>query len=70
MCLGGLCVLCIGDDVYVNGEKIDFLYCLVLDVFVSNIVLIVENFGDVLEDLLFFVMFVVLVNSGYWFFEG
>lgn len=70
MRLGGLRVLRIGDDVYVNGEKIDFSYRSVLDVFVSNIALIAENFGDALEDSLFFAMFAALVNSGYWFFEG
>lgn len=67
--LGGLRVLRIGDDVFVNGEKVDSPHRPVLDALASHLVLNAEKFGDALEDPSFLAMLAALVNSGYWFFE-
>ncbi len=65
--LGGLRVLKIGDDVFVNGEKVDSPHRPALNALAGNMVLESEHFGDALEDPSFLAMLAALVNSGYWF---
>ena len=67
--LGGLRVLRIGEDVFVNGEKLDSPHRPALDAIASHLVLTADTFGDALEDPSFLAMLSALVNSGYWFFE-
>ncbi|MNT57552.1 50S ribosomal protein L16 arginine hydroxylase [compost metagenome] len=67
--LGGLRVLRIGDDIFVNGEKLDSPHRPALEALASHMVLNAETFGDALEDPSFLAMLAALVNSGYWFFE-
>jgi len=67
--LGGLRVLRIGEDVFVNGEKVDTPHRPALNALAGDVVLTGENFGDALEDPSFLAMLAALVNSGYWFFE-
>jgi 50S ribosomal protein L16 3-hydroxylase len=67
--LGGLRVLRIEGEVYVNGEKIDSPHRPALEALASHIELNAEHFGDALEDPSFLAMLSALVNSGYWFFE-
>lgn len=64
--LGGLSVLCIGDEVYTNGEKIYSPHRHALEVLASYIVLTAENFDDALEEPSFLAILAALVNSGYW----
>lgn len=67
--LGGLRVLRIGDDVFVNGEKVYTPHRPALNALAGHMVLDDECFGDALEDPSFLAMLAALVNSGYWFFE-
>jgi Uncharacterized conserved protein len=67
--LGGLRVLKIGDDVFVNGEKVDSPHRPGLNALADHITLESGHFGDALEDPSFLAMLAALVNSGYWFFE-
>ena len=65
--LGGLRVLRIGEEVFVNGEKLDSPHRPALEAIASHMVLTAETFGDALEDPSFLAMLAALVNSGYWF---
>ena len=67
--LGGLRVLRIDGEVFVNGEKIDSPHRPALDALATHLSLRAEHFGDALEDPSFLAMLAALVNSGYWFFE-
>lgn len=62
-------MLRIGEDVFVNGEKLDSPHRPALDAIASHMVLTADIFGDALEDPSFLAMLSALVNSGYWFFE-
>lgn len=68
--LGGLRVLRIGNEVYVNGELIDSPHRPALSALTQHIELREEAFGDALEDPVFLAMLAALVNSGYWYFAG
>jgi 50S ribosomal protein L16 3-hydroxylase len=68
--LGGLRVLRIADDVYVNGELINSPHRPAVEALASHITLNAEVLGDALEDPSFLAMLAALVNSGYWYFEG
>ena len=67
--LGGLRVLRIAGEVFVNGERINSPHRPALDALANHIVLNDSAFGDALEDPSFLAMLAALVNSGYWFFE-
>ncbi len=67
--LGGLRVLRIAGEVFVNGERINSPHRPALDALANHIVLDESAFGDALEDPSFLAMLAALVNSGYWFFE-
>jgi len=67
--LGGLRVLRIGEEVYVNGEQLDSPHRPALEALASHTVLTANTFGEALEDPSFLAMLAALVNSGYWFFE-
>ena len=69
MRLGGLRVLRIAGEVFVNGERINSPHRPALDTLANHIVLNDSAFGDALEDPSFLAMLAALVNSGYWFFE-
>ncbi|ROW55990.1 50S ribosomal protein L16 arginine hydroxylase, partial [Cronobacter malonaticus] len=62
--LGGLRVLRIGEDVFVNGEKIDTPHRPALHQLANGVVLNDAMFGDALEDPSFLAMLAALVNSG------
>ena len=66
--LGGLRVIRIGDDFFVNGEKIDSPHQQALDAMAGSIMLESQHFGEALDDPSFLAMLAALVNSGYWFF--
>lgn len=68
--LGGLRVLRIGDEVFVNGERIDSPHRPALNALAEQITLTGDIFGDALEDPSFLAMLAALVNSGYWYFAG
>ena len=67
--LGGLRVLRIGEEVFVNGERLDSPHRPALEAIASHMVLSADTFGDALDDPSFLAMLAALVNSGYWFFE-
>ena len=69
MRLGGLRVLRIDGEVFVNGEKINSPHRPALDALATHLSLNAEHFGDALEDPSFLAMLAALVNCGYWFFE-
>ena len=69
MRLGGLRVLRIGEDVFVNGEKIDSPHRPALNALANHIVVDAAKLGDALEDPSFLAMLAALVNSGYWYFS-
>ncbi|CCJ92227.1 FIG002776: hypothetical protein [Cronobacter turicensis 564] len=66
--LGGLRVLRIGDEVFVNGEKIDSPHRPALHQLANEMVLNEAMLGEALEDPSFLAMLAALVNSGYWYF--
>ena len=66
--LGGLRVLRIDGEVFVNGEKINSPHRPALDALATHLTLRADHFGDALEDPSFLAMLAALVNSGYWFF--
>ncbi len=65
--LGGLRVLRIGEEVFVNGERLDSPHRPALEAIASHMVLSADTFGDALDDPSFLAMLAALVNSGYWF---
>ncbi|MGK9171709.1 cupin domain-containing protein [Yokenella regensburgei] len=67
--LGGLRVLRVGGEVFVNGERVNSPHQPALDALANHIVLSDESLGDALEDPSFLAMLAALVNCGYWFFE-
>ena len=67
--LGGLRVLRIGDDIFVNGEKITSRFKTALNALADDIIVTGEKLGDGLDDPSFLAMLAALVNSGYWYFE-
>ena len=67
--LGGLRVLRIGDEVFVNGEVLNSPHRPALEAIAAHCVLKADHFGDALEDPSFLAMLAALVNSGYCFFE-
>jgi 50S ribosomal protein L16 3-hydroxylase len=67
--LGGLRVLRIDGEVFVNGEKINSPHRPALDALATHLTLNAEHLGDALEDPSFLALLAALVNSGYWFFE-
>jgi 50S ribosomal protein L16 3-hydroxylase len=67
--LGGLRVLRIDGEVFVNGEKINSPHRPALDALATHLSLNAAHFGDALEDPSFLAMLAALVNCGYWFFE-
>jgi len=69
MRLGGLRVLRIGEEVFVNGEKIDSPHRPALNALANHIVVDAAKLGDALEDPSFLAMLAALVNSGYWYFS-
>ncbi|WP_024562348.1 winged helix domain-containing protein, partial [Franconibacter helveticus] len=66
--LGGLRVLRIGEEVFVNGEKIDSPHRPALNALANHMVLDEALFADALEDPSFLATLAALVNSGYWYF--
>ncbi|MGL4719575.1 MAG: winged helix domain-containing protein, partial [Kluyvera intermedia] len=66
--LGGLRVIRIGDDFFVNGEKVDSPHRQALDAMAGSIMLESEHVREALDDPSFLAMLAALVNSGYWFF--
>ncbi|WP_058909722.1 cupin domain-containing protein [Entomohabitans teleogrylli] len=66
--LGGLRVLRIDEEVFVNGERIDSPHRPALQALANHIRLTDAMFGDALEDPSFLAMLAALVNSGYWYF--
>ncbi len=66
--LGGLRVLRIDGEVFVNGEKINSPHRPALDALATHLALRADHFGDALEDPSFLAMLAALVNSGCWFF--
>ncbi|AIR03813.1 MULTISPECIES: cupin domain-containing protein [Cedecea] len=67
--LGGLRVLRVAGEVYVNGEKLDSPHRPAVEALASHIKLDAGKLGDALEDPSFLATLAALVNSGYWFFE-
>ncbi len=67
--LGGLRVLRVGEEIFVNGEKVDSPHRPALAALANHIVVTADTLGDALDDPSFLAMLAALVNSGYWFFE-
>lgn len=66
--LGGLRVLRIGEEIFVDGEQINSPHRPALNALANNIVVDAGTLGDALEDPSFLAMLAALVNSGYWYF--
>ena len=66
---GGLRVLRVANEVYVNGEKLDSPHHQALEALASHLTLSAEHFADALDDPAFLILLAALVNSGYWYFE-
>ncbi len=66
--LGGLRVLRIGEDIFVNGEKVESPHRPALNALADNVQLQAHHFGDALDDPSFLATLAALVNSGYWYF--
>lgn len=68
--LGGLRVLRIANEVFVNGEKIHSPHRPAVEALANHITIGAELFGDALEEPSFLALLAALVNSGYWYFES
>ncbi|MBK4715195.1 MULTISPECIES: ribosomal protein uL16 3-hydroxylase [Tenebrionibacter/Tenebrionicola group] len=66
--LGGLRVLRIGEEVFVNGEKVESPHRPALNALADAIELNAQHFGDALDDPSFLATLAALINSGYWYF--
>jgi len=66
---GGVRVLRVGGEVYVNGEKLENAHQQAIDALASHYTLNSEHFGDALDDPAFLALLAALVNAGYWYFE-
>jgi len=66
---GGVRVLRVAGEVYVNGEKLDNAHRQAIEALASHYRLTGEHFGDALDDPAFLALLAALVNSGYWYFE-
>ncbi|WP_130834740.1 ribosomal protein uL16 3-hydroxylase [[Erwinia] mediterraneensis] len=68
--LGGLRVLTLEGDVYVNGERVACDRPEVLAALAHREVIGLEELGDALDDPSLLAQLAALVNSGYWYFSG
>ncbi len=66
--LGGLRVLRIAGEVYVNGEQVNSPHRPALEALAQFITLKASDFGDALDDPSFLAMLAALINNGYWYF--
>lgn len=66
--LGGLRVVRIGEEIYVNGERVESPHRPALNALAESTMLEAHHFGDALDDPSFLAMLAALVNSGYWYF--
>lgn len=66
--LGGLRVVRIGEDIYVNGERVESPHRPALNALADSTTLEAHHFGEALDDPSFLAMLAALVNSGYWYF--
>ncbi|PKH26346.1 50S ribosomal protein L16 arginine hydroxylase [Enterobacterales bacterium CwR94] len=67
--LGGLRVLTLAGNVYVNGEAISCEHPAVLRQLANKTALTQDDFGDALDDPSFLAQLAALINSGYWYFN-
>lgn len=68
--VGGLRVLQVGDDSYVNGEKIVTAHRQSAAALAACYDISREQLGDALEDPSFLALLAGLINSGYWYFKN
>ncbi|MEE3649422.1 MULTISPECIES: ribosomal protein uL16 3-hydroxylase [unclassified Brenneria] len=66
--LGGLRVLCVGDNCFVNGEMIDSPHKPALSALAEHHAIDAAMLADALEDPAFLAQLTVLINNGYWYF--
>ncbi|BDH46248.1 hypothetical protein TUM12370_22920 [Salmonella enterica subsp. enterica serovar Choleraesuis] len=66
--LGGLRVLRIKGEIYINGEQVVSAQRAGLNALADNLQLSADNLGEALEDPTFLAMLAGLVNCGYWYF--
>ncbi|MGL9723751.1 ribosomal protein uL16 3-hydroxylase [Sodalis sp. (in: enterobacteria)] len=68
--VSGLRVLRVGDDSYVNGEKIVTPHRAAAAALAARYDISREQLGDALKDPSFLALLVGLINSGYWYFKN
>ncbi|WP_410015732.1 JmjC domain-containing protein [Sodalis sp. C49] len=68
--LGGLRVLKVGEECYVNGEQIVTQHKQALAVLAGAYVISGAQFGAALDDPSFLALLTALINSGYWYFKN
>ncbi|CUW13826.1 50S ribosomal protein L16 arginine hydroxylase [Serratia grimesii] len=67
--LGGLRVLRVGDQCFVNGELMDTEHLQAADAMCQNFSVDAAMLGDAVDDPSFLALLTALVNNGYWYFK-
>ncbi|TFZ51651.1 cupin domain-containing protein [Serratia proteamaculans] len=67
--LGGLRVLRVGDQCFVNGELMDTEHLQAVDALCQNFSVNATQLGDAVDDPSFLALLTALINNGYWYFK-
>lgn len=67
--LGGLRVLRVGDQCFVNGELMDTEHLQAVDAMCQNFSVNASQLGDAVDDPSFLALLTALINNGYWYFK-
>jgi 50S ribosomal protein L16 3-hydroxylase len=67
--LGGLRVLRVGDQCFVNGELIDTEHLQAADALCQHFSVNAAMLGEAIDDPSFLATLTALINSGYWYFN-
>jgi 50S ribosomal protein L16 3-hydroxylase len=67
--LGGLRVLRVGDQCFVNGELMDTEHLQAVDAMCQNFSVNATQLGDAVDDPSFLALLTALINNGYWYFK-
>ncbi len=68
--LGGLRVIKVGEECYVNGEQIVTQHKPAASVLANSYTITAGQLGDALDDPSFLALLTALINSGYWYFKN
>ncbi|KYO49244.1 hypothetical protein AU390_21035 [Yersinia pestis] len=67
--LGGLRVLRVGDNVFINSERLEMANAEAADALCRYTIIGKKELGEALQDSAFVTELTELINQGYWFFN-